>query len=392
MLFRSFPVTYDLFPGNTNDGKTFSPMSKKVRDQLDMNHLIFVADKAMMSGENVADVITNHNGYIFSKSVRGGTDLLQKTVKDLTGYVRFDENGKSISTSDAKTPVSFMYKVLDEVKDTYVKDTDGERKSVKGVGHYQIIYWSAKYAARAKLDRQAAVEKALAASHSHSKDVVDNNHGKNKYLKTQIYDKKTRTQLETYDAKIVFDFEKLEKDESLDGFYVIETNVAGLRPHVDARGKETGEIENAFKKKSRWLKKEGMLQLNRIVTPLDIVEMYHGLWRIEQTFRVTKSELQARPVYVSREERIGSHFLTCFISLLIVRVLEHELNHTYSSEQVISSLRKANVVELNSTTFKTLYYDPVLKDLYDEMGIEFGQNIYTRSSIRKMLAKTKKKA
>lgn len=388
---KGFPVTYDLFPGNTNDGKTFSPMSKKVRDQLDMNHLIFVADKAMMSGENVADVITNHNGYIFSKSVRGGTDLLQKTVKDLTGYVRFDENGKSISTSDAKTPVSFMYKVLDEVKDTYVKDTDGERKSVKGVGHYQIIYWSAKYAARAKLDRQAAVEKALAASHSHSKDVVDNNHGKNKYLKTQIYDKKTRTQLETYDAKIVFDFEKLEKDESLDGFYVIETNVAGLRPHVDARGKETGEIENAFKKKSRWLKKEGMLQLNRIVTPLDIVEMYHGLWRIEQTFRVTKSELQARPVYVSREERIGSHFLTCFISLLIVRVLEHELNHTYSSEQVISSLRKANVVELNSTTFKTLYYDPVLKDLYDEMGIEFGQNIYTRSSIRKMLAKTKKK-
>ena len=139
------------------------------------------------------------------------------------------------------------------------------------------------------------------------------------------------------------------------------------------------------------MKKEGMLQLNRIVTPLDIVEMYHGLWRIEQTFRVTKSELQARPVYVSREERIGSHFLTCFISLLIVRVLEHELNHTYSSEQVISSLRKANVVELNSTTFKTLYYDPVLKDLYDEMGIEFGQNIYTRSSIRKMLAKTKKK-
>jgi len=388
---KGFPVTYDLFPGNTNDGKTFSPMSKKLRDQLDMNHIIFVADKAMMSGENVADAITNHNGYIFSKSVRGGTDLLQKTVKDLAGYVKFDEKGKPISTSDTKTPVSFMYKVLDEVKDTYVKDTYGERKNVKGVGHYQIIYWSAKYAARAKLDRQAAVEKALVASHSHSKDVVDNNHGKNKYLRTQIYDKKTKTQLETYDAKIVFDFEKLEKDESLDGFYVIETNVTGLRPYVDARGKETGEIENTFKKKSRWLKKEGMLQLNRIVTPLDIVEMYHGLWRIEQTFRVTKSELQARPVYVSREERIGSHFLSCFISLLIVRVLEHELNHKYSSEQVISSLRKANVVELNSTTFKTLYYDPVLKDLYDEMGIEFGRNIYTRSSIRQMLAKTKKK-
>ena len=388
---KGFPVTYDLFPGNTNDGKTFTPMSEKVRGQLDMDHLIFVADKGMMSGDNISDVITNHNGYIFSKSVRGGTDVLKKRVRDITGYMKFDKSGKPISPLDTTTPVSFMYKVLDEVKDTYVKNVDGDKKSVKGVGHYQIVYWSAKYAARAKLDRQGAVEKALASSHSHSKDVVDNNHGKNKYLKTQIYDKKTKSQVETYDAKIVFDFEKLEEDESLDGFYVIETNVTGLRSMIDERGRDTGEVENFFGKKSRWLKKEGMLQLNRIVTPLDIVDMYHGLWKIEQTFRVTKSELDARPVYVSREERINSHFLTCFISLLIVRILEHELNHEYSSEQIITSLRRANVVELNSTTFKTTYYDKILKALKEEMNIDYGLNLYTRASIRSMLAATKKK-
>ena len=388
---KGFPVTYDLFPGNTNDGKTFTPMSEKVRGQLDMDHLIFVADKGMMSGDNISDVITNHNGYIFSKSVRGGTDVLKKRVRDITGYMKFDKSGKPISPLDTTTPVSFMYKVLDEVKDTYVKNTDGDKKSVKGVGHYQIVYWSAKYAARAKLDRQGAVEKALASSHSYSKDVVDNNHGKNKYLKTQIYDKKTKSQVETYDAKIVFDFEKLEEDESLDGFYVIETNVTGLRSMIDERGRDTGEVENFFGKKSRWLKKEGMLQLNRIVTPLDIVDMYHGLWKIEQTFRVTKSELDARPVYVSREERINSHFLTCFISLLIVRILEHELNHEYSSEQIITSLRRANVVELNSTTFKTTYYDKILKALKEEMNIDYGLNLYTRASIRSMLAATKKK-
>ena len=387
---KGFPITYDLFPGNTNDGKTFSPMSESVRAQLAIDHLIFVADKAMMSGDNVADVITNHNGYIFSKSVRGGTDVLKDTVRDPSGYVRFDAQGKQIALCDDATAVSFMYKVLDEVKDTSVNDTEGNRKRVKGIGHYQIVFWSAKYADRAKLDRQAAVEKALASSHSHSKDVVNNNHGKNKYLKTQVYDKKTKQRIEAYNAKIVFDFEKLEEDESLDGFYVIETNVVGLREYVDARGQTTGEIEQAFDQKSRWLKKEGMLQLNRIVTPVDIVEMYHGLWKIEQTFRVTKSELQARPVYVAREDRIGSHFLTCFISLLIVRILEHELQQAYSTEQIVDSLRKANVAELTSTTFKTLYYDPILKDLYHTLGIEFGQNIYTRSQVRSMLAKTKK--
>ena len=389
---KGFPVTYDLFPGNTHDSITFTPMSEKVRSQLEMDHLIFVADKAMMSGDNVADVITHHNGYIFSKSVRGGTDALKETVRDTSGYLRFDERGESIAEGDKETPVSFMYKVLDEVKDTYVKNTEGKRKSVKGVGHYQILYWSAKYAKRAKLDRQAAVEKAVVASHSHSKDVIDNNHGKNKYLKTQVYDKKTKKQLKSYDAKIVFDFAKLDEDESLDGFYVIETNVTGLRPYVDGKGRLTGEVEPQFNSHSRWLKKEGMLQLNRIVEPLDIVEMYHGLWKIEQTFRVTKSELDARPVYVSREDRISSHFLTCFISLLIVRILEHELNHEHSSEQIITSMRKANVVELNSTTFKTLYYDKVLQRLKETMNIDFGMNLYTREAIRRMLAKTKKKS
>jgi len=135
-----------------------------------------------------------------------------------------------------------------------------------------------------------------------------------------------------------------------------------------------------------------MLQLNRIVEPLDIVDMYHGLWKIEQTFRVTKSELDARPVYVSRKDRIQAHFLTCFISLLIVRILEHELDHEFSSEQIITSMKKANVVELNSTTFKTLYYDKTLQKLKEVLDIEFGMNVYTRAGIRKMLAAAKKKS
>ena len=387
-----FPVTYDLFSGNTNDSITFTPMSKAVREQLEMEHIIFVADKAMMSGDNVAEVITHHNGYIFSKSVRGATDLLKDTVRNPEGYLKYDAAGDPINDTDTETTVSFMYKVLDEVKDTYVKDTEGNKHTVTGVGHYQIVYWSAKYAQRAKIDRLAAVEKALAATQSKSKDVIDNNHGKNKYLKTQVYDKKTKQQLASYDAKVVFDFKKLEEDESLDGFYVIETNVTGLRQQVDARGRGTGVVESSFDRQSRWLEKEGMLQLNRIVEPLDIVDMYHGLWKIEQTFRVTKSELDARPVYVSRKDRIEAHFLTCFISLLMVRILEHELDHEFSSEQIITSMKKANVVELNSTTFKTLYYDKTLQKLKDALDIDFGMNVYTRAGIRKMLAAAKKKS
>ena len=387
---KGFPVTYDLFPGNTNDCKTFAPMSAQVRDQIDVKHLIFVADKGMMSGMNVADVITNHNGYIFSKSVRGGSENLKKAVRDLTGYIRFDENSRIIKDDDDKTPVSFMYKIYDEVKNTYVENIEGKRKTVKGIGHYQIIYWSAKYSMRAKQDRLAAVEKALVASHSNSKDLIDNNHGKNKYLKTKVIDPETKKEIKDYRAKVVFDNKQLDEDESLDGFYVIETNVVGLLPILDTNGNKTGKYQQPFKEPQRWLKKEGWLQLNKIIEPLDIIEMYHGLWKIEQTFRVTKSELNARPIYVKREDRIQAHFLTCFMSLLITRILEHDLEHEYSTEMIQNSLKKANVVELDSTTYKLTYYDRILQKIKIKYGIEYGQNIYTREQIKKMIAKTKK--
>jgi len=91
-------------------------------------------------------------------------DPLQQTVRDASGYRKFDENGQLIAEADTKTKVEFMYKVLDEAKDTSVKTHEGNTVRVKGVGHYQIVYWSAKYAKRAQLDRQAAVEKAMVAS------------------------------------------------------------------------------------------------------------------------------------------------------------------------------------------------------------------------------------
>jgi transposase len=385
-----FPITYDLFAGNTNDCTTFTPMSEKLRSQLHSKHLIFVADKAMMSGTNIADVIMHHNGYIFSKAVRGATQVLKDIARDPRGYICFDEHGKLIAETDTKTPVAFKYKILDEVKDTGVTTSEGTSKKVKGVGHYQIIYWSHEYAKRAQLDRAAAVEKAMVAAMRQSKDVIDNNHGKNQFLTTEVYDARTKEKIQEYEAKVVFDASKLAENESLDGYYVIETNVTGWRECVDARGHATGELEQDFGRDSRWLAREGMLQLNREVTPLDIVGMYHQLWKIEQTFRVTKTELDARPVYVSREDRIGSHFLICFIALLIVRILEHELAHAYSSEKILTSLRKANVVELNSTTFKTLYYDEVLQNMKEALNIPFGMNIYTRKAIRSMLADTKK--
>ncbi len=388
---RGFPVTYDLYSGNTNDCITFTPMSRKVREQLNLEHIIFVADKGVMSGTNVAEVITHHNGYVFSKSVRKASDECKRYVRDAAGYIRFDRQGSRIADGDTETEVSYMYKVTDTVGDLRVNSNEGKKKRVKHIGQYQIVFWSRKYAERARSDRRRAVEHALQAAQSQSKDVINNNHGKNKYLKTQVRDPHNSNEvLEDYKAQVIFDYDQLDEDESLDGFYIIETNVIGRRPVVDQKGRITGELEADFGKDSRWLHKEGLLQLNRVIEPQDILDMYRGLWKIEQSFRITKSELKTRPVYVSRKDRIEAHFLTCFISLLIIRLLEHHTDYEYSSEQLLTSMRKAQVAQLDTSHFLTLHYDRVLWKLKETFGIEFGRNVYTKQDIRSMLAATKR--
>lgn len=378
---NGFPVTYDLYPGNHPDCTTFTPMTKKLREQLNLKHMIFVADKGMMSGTNVADVIMNHNGYVFSKSVRKAAKQVKDYVRDPSGYIRYDEQGRIIPDDDTETPVAYKYKLSDGVADIVVRTQDGGKKSVKHMGQYQIIFWSRKYAQRAQLDRATAVERAILASHSSSKEGIENKHGKNKYLKTEVRDPRTGEVIENYRAQMKFDYTRLDEDESLDGYYIIETNVIGWRPELD---------EGDFGTESRWLKDEGLFQLNRELTPHDIIDMYRGLWKIEQSFRITKSDLHTRPVYVSRKDRIEAHFLTCFISLLIIRILEHETDYEFSSEAILRSLQKAQVAQLDSSHFLTLYYDQVLRKLKDRLGIEFGRNIYTKADIRSMMGKTKK--
>lgn len=118
--------------------------------------------------------------------------------------------------------------------------------------------------------------------------------------------------------------------------------------------------------------------------------MYRGLWRIEETFRVTKSDLEARPVYVSREDHIQAHFLTCFIALVIARILEMKLEHKYSITQMLESLKNAECTLLQQNYYLFDYYDDILKDIGKTFGIDFSQRLRTLGEIKKILATVKK--
>lgn len=121
-----------------------------------------------------------------------------------------------------------------------------------------------------------------------------------------------------------------------------------------------------------------------------IIDIYRGLWRIEESFKVTKSELEARPVYVWTREHIEAHFLTCFIALTIARILELKTERKYSIHRLLESLANSQCTFLQQNYYLFDYYDEVLKDIGVVTGIDFSKRIRTLGEIKKILASTKK--
>ena len=216
----------------------------------------------------------------------------------------------------------------------------------------QVVFWSEKYAKRAKADREAALTKARDLAKNPGNYTRATSYGAAKYIKKLDYDKETGEIL-TATSVLDIDKDKIREEEALDGYYMLLTS----------------EMETSDDK---------------------IIDMYRGLWRIEESFKITKSELEARPVYVWTREHIEAHFLTCFIALTIARILENKLERKYSIGTILASLSKAECSLIQQNYYLFDYYDEVLKDIGKNMDIDFGKRIRTLGEIKKILAKTKK--
>jgi len=116
----------------------------------------------------------------------------------------------------------------------------------------------------------------------------------------------------------------------------------------------------------------------------EIIEIYRGLWRIEETFKVTKNELEDRPVYMSTKEHIEAHFLTCYLALVLCRILQHKLDKKYSVETILESLSKCNCQNLEENIYRFNYYDEVLSDITKIINIDFSLKNRTLQDIKKI--------
>ena len=326
---NAIPITYELFAGNTNDCLTYRPNFGKIKKRFNLGRVISVADKGMTTGDNIWYTINTpaHDGYVFSMSIRGAEKSMKKYVLDDDGYVWL---GKEYKRKSRKYPRTIQ-----------VTSTSG-KKIKKQVDEKQIVFWSEKYAKRAKAEREATLAKARDLAANPGSYTRATSYGAAKYIKKVDYDKDTGEIL-TASSILDIDEDLIREEEALDGYY--------------------------------------MLLTSEMDTPDDkIIDMYRGLWRIEESFKITKSELEARPVYVWTREHIEAHFLTCFVALTISRILEMKLEHKYSTERIIDSLSRAECSLLQQNYYVFDYYDEVLKDIGNVTNIDFSKRIRTLAS------------
>ncbi|MDQ0258120.1 transposase [Evansella vedderi] len=332
------PITYGLYAGNTLDKQTLIPMLGKVQRNFSLGKTIVVADKGMTTGDNIWYTLSAKNGYILSYSIRGANKKFKEYVLNENGYRSIGEDFKIKSR---------LYP-----REITVTAKNG-KKIKKTVDEKQVIFYSRKYATKAKADRAAALEKARDLVTNPSKYNRATSVGAAKYVKNLTFDKETGEILNSANQTLLFDEEKLRKEEELDGYYAILTS----------------EYQESDER---------------------IVEIYRGLWKIEESFKVTKSDLESRPIYLSRQEHIEAHFLTCFVSLVIARILERRLKGKYSVTAILESLKKASCSHIQENYYLFDFYDEVLGDVKEELGIDLGQKCRSLGEIKKILGEVKK--
>lgn len=275
---QGIPVSYNLFPGNTQDKTTFKEMIKNKLDNKELGRIVAVADNGMNAQENMYLLVTKGNGYIISKSVKKSWSKMSNWATDENGYT-------CIKNKNDEIVFKYKSRIYERTLESSEKDENGKKKKIT-VKEKEIIYWSKKHYEKEKHQNNKFIE-YLESCKEHPDKLKDKQRKSQEFIKTVQVDEETGEILKTKELVILLE-DKIQKYKDTMGYYAIVTS----------------EIEDDDK---------------------EIINKYHGLSRIEDSFRIIKSDLKGRPIYVRNDRHINAHFVICFIALTIIRLLQYKI-------------------------------------------------------------------
>ena len=314
MDMEGIPIIYKLFRGNQTDPITYLPAVKGVKKQFGIERMIVVADKAMNSKTNVPKMFEQGDGWLFSqkhRGKRGAPKDIQDKILETEGW-QFNEE-------------------MTFAKKSYLRQRKlGNKKNDPVVKEKVLITWSKKYADREKIRRDGALEYANKLTNAELFRQTSKKGGK-KYLDVTYCNPETGEIL-PYSPIICIAQEEVDFDAQFDGINILVTS----------------EIDMSDER---------------------ILDSYKELSKIEDCFRITKTDLESRPVYVHKETRIQGHFLTCFLALMHLQLLQNRINWQLSTEKLITAMNSAKATKIKDGYYR-LQENDEMKELNKLLGID----------------------
>ena len=354
---NGIPLAFDLFPGNESEKVHMRPVINRVKQEFSDSRIIFVADRGLNTSDNIYFLngnnrgeVNHRDGYVYGQSVRGADAEFKEWVINQTGYVTdlIEEDSESRYADDDKC-IRFKHKSRIHPKTIRVNLHDQYGKMHKKnvlIDQKQMVYYSEKYAKKQKRDREIMIERAKDLIKHPQKYTRVTAAGSASYVQNISFNKNTG---EIVDGKVLsLDEDKIREEEKYDGYYSIVTS----------------ELK---------------------MSDLEMRNIYRGLALIEDTFKISKSDFHSRPVFIRTNDHIDAHFTTCFVALVIIRLLQAKLGHDFPVRQILTSLRSYNCTSIEEGRYKFVYFDEILKKCQDVFKIELDNKFRTQEQIRRML-------
>ena len=349
---QGFPISYNIFPGNTSEKETLIPEIKNIKKRHHIDKVIVVADRGLNCSDNMIKTAgldldkKNRDGYVYGQSVRGADQEFKNWVLEdnyITDTIT-DENGNEIIFKHKSRVYPKKMNITRE--DKGLTKNGNKRKQSITVDQKQMVYYSQKYADKQKRDRQMVIDKA--------KDLINNpgnytratSYGAAGYINNIKFDKKTGAVSDGCELSLNED--KIKEDEKYDGYYSIVTSEEHL-------------------------------------SDIELRNIYRGLAKIEETFKVTKSEFNARPVHVRLEDHIDAHFLICFISLVIIRILQKEINNKYTIKNILEKIKNFKCTHETGNLYKFIGYKQEIQYMNRKLNLNLDKKYEKRDNLRKIL-------
>ena len=338
------PLAFCINPGSTNEQVTLKPLEQQIMSDFELSKFIVCTDAGLSSEANRRFNNFGERSFITTQSIKKLKNDLKKWCLDPEGW-KLEGDGREYNISELEDSPEERNKIY--YKQRFIEGYDKERDI--SFNQVLIVSYSLKYKSYQQKIRDRQVERAKKyIEHPSRIDRKRQNDAKRFITKTSFNSDGEIAENTLYELD-----EKAVADEAqYDGFYAVCTNLDD--------------------------------------DPADIVKINRGRWEIEESFRIMKPEFEARPVYLQRDDRIEAHFLTCFIALLIYRILEKKLDDAFTCQDIIRTLRGMNMRKIGSSGYIPAYTRTKLTDsLHGYAGFRTDYEITTPKSMAGIIRRTK---